>query len=158
MDEAAPELLEESYIHHGEDDTPVSGPTDHPDTWTDEKWILESLKGKAKELIRLKHDGVYMGIPRSKAKGKYVTTRWEEVSKFKNGEWIIRSRFLPREFMWQQPHRDDIFGVTSSSNTSRVLDLLLAKNPGYCAYLADVEYAFFHASEDELCFVEAPKK
>jgi hypothetical protein len=36
--------------------------------------------------------------------------------------------------------------------------LLLAKNPGYCAYLADVEYAFFHASEDELCFVEAPKK
>ena len=86
MDEAASELLEESYIHYGEDDTPASGPTDYPDTWTDEKWILESLKGKAKELIRLKYDGVYMGIPRSKAKGKYVITRWEEVFKFKNGE------------------------------------------------------------------------
>ena len=61
MDEAAPELLEESYIHHGEDDTPASGPTNHPDTWTDEKWILESLKGKAKELIRLKHDGGLYG-------------------------------------------------------------------------------------------------
>jgi len=158
VDEAAPELPEESYIHLGEDDLPASGPTGHPDTWTDEQWISESLKGKAKELSRLKHYGVYVAIPWSQAKGKYVTTRWEEVPKFKNGEWIIRSRFVAREFKWQQPHRDDIFGVTSSSNTSRVLDLLLAKNPGYCAYLADVECAFFHASEDELCFVEAPQE
>jgi len=101
MDEVASELPEESYIHLGEDNIPASGPTGHLDTWTDEKWISESLKGKAKELTRLKHYGVYVAISRSQAKGKYVTTRWEEVLKFKNGEWIIRSRFVAREFKRQ---------------------------------------------------------
>ena len=95
-------------------------------------------------------------MPRSEAVGKYVTTRWEEIPKFKQGKWIIRSRFVAREFRWQQPHRDDIFGVTSSSNTARVLDLLLAKNEHYNAYLADVECAFFHAPEPDACCVEPP--
>ena len=56
MDEVAPELPEENYIHFGEDHIPAG----HPDTWTDKKWISESLKGKAKELTRLKHYGVLL--------------------------------------------------------------------------------------------------
>ena len=87
-DEVAPEVPEENYIHFGENHIPAA----HPDTWTDKKWISESLKGKAKELTRLKHYGVYVAIPRSQAKGKYVTTQ------FKNGTWIIQSRFVVREF------------------------------------------------------------
>ena len=158
VDEASPELPEESYIHLEEDVSLNTGLDDHPDTWSDEKWAAESFKGKAKELSRLKHYGVYIPVPRSEARGKYVTTRWEEIPKHKDGKWIVRSRFVAREFRWQQPNRDDIFGVTSSSNTSRVLDLLLAKNPGHNAYISDVECAFFHAVEDELCYVEAPRE
>ena len=94
MDEVAPELPEENYIHFGEDHIPAG----HPDTWTDKKWISESLKGKAQEFTRLKNYGVSVVILRSQAKGVYVTTRWEEVLKFKNGTWIIQSRFVAREF------------------------------------------------------------
>ena len=93
-----------------------------------------------------------------KPKGSMSRLDGRKFSKFKNGKWGVRSRFVAREFRWQQPNRDDIFSVTSSSNTSRVLRLILAKHPGHNAYLADVECAFFHASEDELCYVEAPRE
>ena len=64
VDEASPELLEESYIHLEEDVSLNTGLEDHPDTWTDEQWVAESLKGKAKELSRLKHYGVYVAVQR----------------------------------------------------------------------------------------------
>eukprot|EP00435_Cladocopium_sp_Y103_P031934 s1307_g8.t1 len=157
LDEATPELPEESYAHLDEDAGVDQGVNGHPDQWSNEKWAEESRKGKAKELSRLVSYGVFTPVRRrSEAKGKYVTTRWEEVPKFKNGEWIVRSRLVAREYRWQQPHRDDIFGVTTSVNTSRVLDFILAKNPSFNAYLADVECAFFHAPEHEDCVVDPP--
>ena len=53
--------------------------------------------------------------------------------------------------------RDDIFGVTSSANTGRILDYLLAKKQ-LRAYLADVECAFFHAPEEDEVYVEPPQE
>ena len=64
VDEASPELPEQSYIHLEEDVSLNTGLEDHPDTWTDEKWVAESLKGKAKGLSRLKHYGVYVAVQR----------------------------------------------------------------------------------------------
>ena len=155
VDDDPIELPEDSYEDLAEDAGEFG--MDHPDHWDDARWEEEPRKGKQKELDRLKTYGVFRPVPRHEAVGyKYVTTRWEEVPKFKQGQWIVRSRFVAREFRWQQPHRDDIFGVTSSSNTSRVLDLLLAKNEHYNAYLADVECAFFHAPEPDACCVEPP--
>ena len=63
VDEASPELPEESCIHLEEEVSLNTGLEDHPDTWTDEKEVAESLKGKAKELSRLKHYGVYVAVP-----------------------------------------------------------------------------------------------
>ena len=156
VDEDPVELPPDSFEHLALDGEAPSA--DHPDTWDDARWQEESLKGKAKELSRLASYGVYKAVLRSEATGKHVTTRWEEVPKLKSGKWVVRSRFVAREFRWQQPYRDDVFGVTSSSNTARVLDLLLAKNPSWNAYAADVECAFFHAPEREECIVDPPQE
>ena len=156
MDEETPGLPEEALESLESDALGTDGP-DHPDNWSEERWITESQKGKAKELGCLESYGVYQPVPRAEAiGGKYITARWEEVPKKKNGVWIVRSRFVAREFRWQNPNRDDVFGVTSSANTGRILDFLLAKNDGWCAYLADCQCAFFHAPEKEICFVEPP--
>ena len=130
--------------------------SDHPDNWSEERWLQESLKGKAKELGCLRDYGVYKPVPRAQsAGGKYISTRWEEVPKWKEGKWIVRSRFVAREFKWKDPGRDDIFGVTSSANTGRILDYLVAKKQ-LRVYLADVECAFFHAPEADEVYVEPP--
>ena len=47
-------------------------------------------------------------------------------------------------------------GVTTSANTSRILDVLLAKGPGYTAVTGDVTCAFFHADEEEEVYVDPP--
>ena len=141
------------------DDTDLSGvkSTDHPDNWSDERWHKESLKGKAKELASLDKYQVFVPVPKAETKGKkYITTRWEEVPKFKDGQWIVRSRFVAREFRWKDPGRDDLFGVTTSANTGRILDVLLAKGPGYTAVTGDVTCAFFHAEEEEEVYVDPP--
>lgn len=130
--------------------------SEHPDNWTEQKWLEESYKGKSKELGCLRDYGVYKPVPRAQSVGgKYISTRWEEVPKWKEGKWIVRSRFVAREFKWKDPGRDDIFGVTSSANTGRILDYLLAKKQ-LRAYLADVECAFFHAPEEDEVYVEPP--
>ena len=132
--------------------------SEHPDNWTEEKWLKESYKGKSKELGCLRDYGVYKPVPRAQSVGgKYISTRWEEVPKWKEGKWIVRSRFVAREFKWKDPGRDDIFGVTSSANTGRILDYLLAKKQ-LRAYLADVECAFFHAPEEDEVYVEPPQE
>ena len=63
---------------------------------------------------------------------------------------------MAREFRWKDPGRDDLFGVTTSANTSRILDVLLAKGPGYTAVTGDVTCAFFHADEEEEVYVDPP--
>lgn len=156
VDEDPVELPPDSFEHLALDGEAPSA--DHPDTWDEARWQEESAKGKANKLSRLASYGVYKAVLRSEATGKHVTTRWEEVPKLKSGKWVVRSRFVAREFRWQQPYRDDVFGVTSSSNTARVLDLLLAKNPSWNAYAADVECAFFHAPEREECIVDPPQE
>ena len=157
VDEESFSLPEEAWDWIQSDDTEVIGP-DHPDSWSEERWIQESLKGKAKELKCLKEYQVYKAVPREQSKGKkYVSTRWEEVPKWKEGRWVVRSRFVAREFKWKDPDRDDVFGVTSSSNTGRILDYLMVKN-GWQAYLADCTCAFFHAPEEEEVYVEPPEE
>lgn len=132
--------------------------SEHPDNWTEERWFQESHKGKATELGCLRDYGVYKPVPRAQSVGgKYISTRWEEVPKWKEGKWIVRSRFVAQEFKWKDPGRDDIFGVTSSANTGRILDYLLAKKQ-LRAYLADVECAFFHAPEEGEVYVEPPQE
>ena len=132
--------------------------SEHPDNWTEEKWLEESYKGKSKELGCLRDYGVYKPVPRAQSVGgKYISTRWEEAPKWKEGKWIVRSRFVAREFKWKDPGQDDIFGVTSSANTGRILGYLLAKKQ-LRAYLADVECAFFHAPEEDEVYVEPPQE
>lgn len=134
-----------------EQDTP-----DHPDHWDEQRWATESKAGKARELASLAEYGVYLPVPRQQSfGGKYITTRWEEVPKLKQGKWICRSKFVAREFRWKDPGRDNLFGVTSSSNTGRILDYLMVKK-GWRAYLADCKCAFFHAPEEEEVYVEPP--
>ena len=53
----------------------------------------------------------------------------------------------------KDPDRDNVFGVTSASNTGRILDNLMVKN-GWQAYLANS--TFFHAPEEEEVYVEPP--
>ena len=141
------------------DDVDLSGikSADHPDNWSEERWHNESLKGKSKELASLEKYQVYVPVLKTVTKGKkYITTRWEEVPKFKDGQWIVRSRFVAREFRWKDPGRDDLFGVTTSANTGRILDVLLPKGPGYTAVTGDVTCAFFHAEEEEEVYVDPP--
>jgi len=110
-------------------------------------------KGKAKELKNLDYYQVYKPAPKKDTKGKkYITTRWEEVPKYKDGQWIVRPRFVAREFKWKDPY--ELFGVTSSANTGRMLDGLLAKGSG--AVIGNVTCAFFHAEEDEEVYVDPP--
>ena len=104
--------------------------------------------------------GVYRPVPRNQAKGKYVTTQWEEIAKCKQGRWVVRSRFVAGEFRWQRPHRD--FFIRSHYNI-----IIAHRTPcgcwiccwprtrTSCVYDADVECAFFHAPELEDCFVKA---
>ena len=149
--EVPPEVLDYVEADDLEQDTP-----DHPDHWDEQRWAIESKAGKARELASLAEYGVYLPVPRQQSVGgKYITTRWEEVPKLKQGKWICRSRFVAREFRWKDPGRDDLFGVTSSSNTGRILDYLMVKK-SLRAYLADCKCAFFHAPEEEEVYVEPP--
>ena len=114
--------------------------------------------GKARELKSLADYKVYVPVPREDLEShgkKFITTRWAEVPKWKQDRWIVRSRFVAREFRWKDPGRDDLFGVTSSANTGRILDYLLTKK-SLRAYLADCHCAFFHAPEEEEVYVEPP--
>lgn len=61
----------------------------------DHRTCGQSLKGKAKELSRLKHYGLYIPVPRSEAKGKHVTTRWEEIPKLKMENGSLGPGLLP---------------------------------------------------------------
>ena len=154
LDEPAVQMPEEAWDVL--EDEPTGDSADHPDTWDEQRWELERHRGKAKELKSLSDYGVYSPVPRDQSTGrKFITTRWEEVPKWKQGRWIVRSRFVAREFKWKDPGRDDLFGVTSSANTGRILDYILVKK-GYRAYLADCHCAFFHAPEDEEVYVEPP--
>ena len=118
-----PEVLDYVEGDDLEQDTP-----DHPDHWDEQRWAIESKAGRARELASLAEYGVYLPVPRQQSVGgKYITTRWEEVPKLKQGKWICRSRFVAREFRWKDPGRDDLFGATSSSNTGRILDYLMVK-------------------------------
>ena len=157
LDEEHPDIPPEVLETLEETDLSGVKSSDHPDNWSEERWYEESLKGKAKELTSLERYQVYIPVPKQDTKGKkYITTRWEEVPKFKDGQWIVRSRFVAREFRWKDPGRDDLFGVTTSANTSRILDVLLAKGPGYTAVTGDVTCAFFHADEEEEVYVDPP--
>ena len=51
------------------------------------------------ELDNLKYYQVFRPVLRSATKGKkFITTTWEEVPKFKDGQWVVRSHFVAREF------------------------------------------------------------
>ena len=127
VDEAPAPVPDEAWDLLESDDL-VGDPTDHPDTWDEERWGQEMHNGKARELKSLADYQVYVPVPREESHGKkFITTRWEEVPKWKQGRWIVRSRFVAREFRWKDPGRDDLFGVTSSANTGRILDYLLTK-------------------------------
>ena len=152
--EVPPEVWDYIQEEDLEEDT-----ADHPDHWDEDRWAAESQAGKQAELTSLAEYGVYLPVPREQSiGGKYITTRWEEVPKRKQGKLICRSRFVAREFRWKDPARNDLFGVTSSANTGRILDYLLVKKKGWRAYLADCKCAFFHAPEEEEVFVEPPEE
>ena len=63
----------------------------------------------------------------------------------------ICGTWIPMERSWKRR-----LGVTTSANTSRILDVLLAKGPGYTAVTGDVTCAFFHADEEEEVYVDPP--
>eukprot|EP00435_Cladocopium_sp_Y103_P025455 s1207_g6.t1 len=87
LDESTAELPAEAWEVLMEDHSGLQS-RDHPATWSDERWHEESQKGKAKELKNLDFYQV-----------------WEEVPKFKDGQWVVRSRFVAREFKWKDPYR-----------------------------------------------------
>lgn len=97
VDEAPAPVPDEAWDLLESDDL-VGDPTDHPDTWDEERWGQEMHNGKARELKSLADYKVYVPVPREESHGKkFITTRWEEVPKWKQDRWIVRSRFVARE-------------------------------------------------------------
>ena len=92
LDEEHPDIPPEVLETLEETDLSGVKSSDHPDNWSEERWYEESLKGKAKELTPLERYQVYIPVPKQDTKGKkYITTRWEEVPKFKDGQWHVNS-------------------------------------------------------------------
>ena len=88
VDEESFSLLEKAWDWIQSDDTEVIRP-DHRDSWSAERWIQESMTGKANELKCLKEYEVYKAVPREPFVGKkYVSTGWEEVPKWKEGRCV----------------------------------------------------------------------
>eukprot|EP00435_Cladocopium_sp_Y103_P019977 s1163_g4.t2 len=129
VDETPTPVPEEAW-HLLESDDLAGDPTDHPDTWDEERWGQEMHSGKARELQSLADYKVYVPVPREESQGK-------------------------KEFRWKDSSRDDLFGVTSWANTGRILDYVMTKK-SLRAYLADCHCTFFHAPEEEEVYVEPP--
>eukprot|EP00971_Amphidinium_carterae_P319893 6358513-Amphidinium_carterae.1 len=58
------------------------------------------------------------------------------------------------QYKWRSK-RVDLFAPSSTSNTSRVIDLLAVKKQYYTC-TADATRAFFHVPQDEVCHAQPP--
>ena len=123
-----------------------------------EEWEALQAEGRRVELQKLADFGVYEVVPVEQSYGKKrITTRWEEKLKFdQDHNLICRSRFVGREFKWADPYREDLFAPSTSSSTSRIIDVITVKR-GWKTAIGDATTAFFHADEEEECYVDPPK-
>ena len=55
------------------------------------------------------------------------------------------------------PWRTDLFAPSSGANTSRIVDLVAVKR-GHDTFIVDITCAFFHAPEEEECYVQPPQE
>ena len=111
----------------------------------------EEAEAKALEMDRLKL--IYESVPAEQATGKqFLSTRWV-VNRKADGK--VRARFVAREFKSMDSDRNDLFAVTSSTITTRLVDVWAAKGQGW-TLTGDVSNAFLHAPEPDEVFCSPP--
>ena len=145
-------------ISGSEDEDTAEYFVDHEDA---REWLLdplvdtaegeEAMKAKLKELDRLAEFGVHETVDLQVAFGKErVTTRWH-IDHRKEG---IRELFVAREFKGDEAMYN-AFAPCSTPSTERIIDYLRLKK-SYHMFTGDVTNAYFHADEDEECYVHPP--
>ena len=107
-------------------------PLDLPEQWderTGKALDMEKVvKGRLKELQKLKERGVYVHVPREDAMqdctGKFVKTRWVQTAKGDE----VRCRFVAQEFAKGDP-REDLFTGTPPLFAARLFVSRTASSP-----------------------------
>ena len=106
-------------------------------------------------LEKLRGNEVYLDTPTSEAEGgKYVDCRWENRWVWDGTSWVVKCRWVAREFKWKA-WRDDLYCAGSSPECNRFIDALALKEDVYTFEL-DVVDAYYTAPETELCWVKPP--
>ena len=108
-------------------------------------------------LDRLALNDVYEDVPSKQAQGKkHISSRfenkwvWDEEVQI----WIVKARFVGREFKWQE-WMDDLFAPGAAHAYSRVIDHLSLRE-GLPTFIFDAVDAFYAAIETEECYVDPP--
>eukprot|EP00971_Amphidinium_carterae_P037490 737254-Amphidinium_carterae.1 len=113
-------------------------------------------KGFMLELQRLEDFKAFTAVARASTKGhRIISTRWVNKWKLDNGQWVFRARFVAKDFA-NYP-TDEYFAPTTSSTTSRILDVYAVKK-GHFHFELDASNAFLHTpcAEDEVIYIEPP--
>ena len=112
--------------------------------------------GMQRAIDGLKRYGVMKLVPRSEVRGKKISSKWLHTYQWSGkGEcWSVKSRYVAREFRWQE-ERTDLFTPGSTTVESRLVDFIAAKND-WPTFTLDAEDAYYHAPELENVWVEAP--
>ena len=115
------------------------------------------MAGKKLEIAQMERFDIFEAVAKSEAQGKYtITKRWENQPKTNpQGEQVMRCRFVAREFKAASPWRADLFAPTTTSATSRLVDLRAVKR-GQPTFGADGVNAFFQAPEEGEVYTHPP--
>jgi hypothetical protein len=119
------------------------------------------INARKLEMAYFKQMGVYVKVPRSKAKQlncKVITTKWLDTNKGDEASPNYRSRLVGREI--KRDNRLDLFAATPPLETLKLLTSHCARgqdrpNPRRMAVI-DVKRAYFYAPATRPMFIEIP--
>ena len=156
------ELLSVYEVHPHEEKADMSHLYSGKDFFDDVhgKWLNKDMAIEARmlEMDFFKKMGVYTKVPRDKAVGKIIKTRWIDTDKGDDENPNYRSRLVGREINTDE--RPDLFAATPPLESLRYIISKCASNrrPGsrYCILSSDIKRAYFYAKATRPVYIVIP--
>ena len=150
-----PEEAGDEDVEIDEDLSDVDPEDEEDETWKDMPITDEErAEGKAKELAKMSKFKTFKPVPKKEAvDGPILDSTWVEARK---PDKSVRMRYCLRDFK-SNSYRDDVYAVSTTSATGRVIDLIGAMK-NYHFFTADATNAFWQVPIKEKCYMYPPKE